>query len=130
MGAWGFEALDSDQALDWLSNEITGPAGEKIRALIDAFNKSVEDEGGETDIAIDRYGYELRAAAYVVVALNFFNTRSGDLHRELADVLGKIIDNSEWVEDWSHPDKLMASMQDQIRALKAGQNPTTLMENL
>jgi hypothetical protein len=83
MGAWGEGPLDSDQALDWLGNEVTGPAGTKIRTLLRAFQDRIDGEGGELEWAVDEYAHQLRAAAHVVVALNFFSERRhGDLHAD------------------------------------------------
>jgi hypothetical protein len=123
--------MDSDQALDWLADNVTDTAGANIRQLIDAFNKKVENEGDETDVAVDLYGYALRAAADVVVKLNFFSERLyGDLHADLAEALGKIIDTKDWIESWNNPDEVVASINDQIRQLKEGPDSTTLFANL
>lgn len=131
MGAWGYEAMDSDQALDWLANNVTDHAGAAIRNLLDAFSEKIERNGGETESAVIDHGYALRAAADVVLKLNFFNERLfGDLHAALAEALGKIIDTKDWIESWTEPDKVVASINDQIRQLKEGPASTTLFENL
>jgi hypothetical protein len=131
MGAWGPHALDSDQALDWLGNEVTDPAGEKIRDLIDRFNKRVESEGGEAEYAVSELGMQLRAAAYVVIALNFFNERlHGDLHGDLAAALQQIHDCDDWIDEWSGEDEVRASLTEQIEKLRAGPESTTLFANL
>lgn len=128
MGAWGYDALDSDQALDWLG-DITHPIAEEIRAMLDKFFRTVDEEGGEVEMAADN-AHELRAAAHVVLALNFFNERIfGDLHGDLAKAL-TLIRDSDWPEGWRDPNAVRESLSTQIVTLEAGRQPTTLFERL
>lgn len=129
MGAWGPNALDSDQALDWLA-DICDAAGEETRALINRFNKRIEREGGETEWATSEYAHELRAAGYVVVSLNFFNSRYGDLHGDLALALRQVLGCSDWIDSWTNPEEVKAALTKEIEALKEGPKSTTLFENL
>lgn len=127
MGAWGEGPLDSDQALDWLANEITDHAGRKIDDLIDSFNNVGKNWGW--DSAADRYGHELRAAAYVLETLNYFSDRLfGDMHARMADALNELR-GSEWMLGWSDPDAIRAMVDEQIEAMRRGQQPTTLLDN-
>lgn len=129
MGAWGFKALDSDQALDWLA-DITDLTGEKIVLLLDAFEQKIEENGGETEWAVDAFAHELRAAGDVVVKLNFFHSRFGDLHERVANALHIVRETSDWVDGWSEPPELRKELADEIAALRKGRQSTTLMENL
>lgn len=54
MGAWGYDALDSDQALDWLANEVTDHVGKRVEAVL---------RGCSCRECADGRIYELRAAA-------------------------------------------------------------------
>ena len=123
MGAWGFGPMDSDQALDWLANNVTDPVGDSIHKLI---VDALTDPNG-----IESYGDELRVAADVVIKLNFFNAtyRYGDVWRELCELLKRLHD-TDWPDQWNEPETIRASLTDQIETLERGFAPTTLMDNL
>jgi hypothetical protein len=129
MGAWGYEALDSDQALDWLGNEIIDHAGVKIDKLLDKFEGTKVAKGA--DYAVDSYAYELRAAAFVMEKLNFFSNEHlygdlfGRMHKALAEVW-----HSSWIDGWNDPETVRESVKAQAEAMKAGMEPTTLLDNL
>jgi hypothetical protein len=124
MGAWGDGPLDSDQALDWLAG-ITDHAGVRIEGLLTKFEKAyVKDKNS----AVDEYAHELRAAGFVVLALNFFTME--DLHERMADALAKVRDNDAWITNWLDPQSIHRSLSEQIAALSQGPNPTSLFEHM
>lgn len=125
MGAWGYEALDSDAALDWLG-DITYHAGTQIESLLTKFEQKQERNGA--GYAAEYYANEIRAAAFVVEKLNFF-TVFDDLHGRLAKALRAIV-NSPWPNEWDNPQAVKDSILVQIEAMEAGMHPTTLMDNL
>lgn len=122
MGAWGYQPMDSDAALDWLGNQVTDHVGLQIRNLIELTEK-YED-------GVEHYAEELRAAADVVIKLNFFNNEPhyGDLWNDLAQCLLKLR-RSSYAQGWSEPDKLLESLDEQITILHRGYATTTLYEN-
>lgn len=127
MGAWGYKPLDSDQALDWLGNEVTDPVGLTVKALLDDFDAAL---ARNDKWACEDHAYQLRAAALVVISLNFFSDRlHGDLFGRLADALTKIRE-SEWMDNWDNPDAVRDEIDKQIEALTSGPNSTTLLDNL
>lgn len=126
MGAWGYEPLDSDQALDWLGNEITDHIESRIGLAVDRFLETANNYG--VNYASDAYAHSVRAAAYVVEALNFFHPRA-DLHARLEKALVAIRD-SAWPSEWDDPEAIREKLNEQIEAMAKGPRSTTLMENL
>lgn len=135
MGAWGHDALDSDQALDWLGNNVTDHVGQKVAELLNIFEKNLALNRIET---VGSYAYDLRAAGDVVVKLNFFtqfikrdpNGVETTLHSRLASALTYVRDDVGWLNGWGDPDAVRASIDKQIADLSEDYKPTTLMENL
>ena len=140
MGAWGYDAMDSDQALDWLANNVTTHVGQKVIELLDEFGKNLAiDRIG----AVEAFAYDLRAAGDVVLKLNFFtqfierapDAKDADdiastLHSRLASALTYVRDDVTWMSAWDNPDAVRASLDKQIADLSEDYKPTTLMENL
>ena len=125
MGSWGYEALDSDQALDWLGNEITDHAEQKIVDLLDEFGKNLHID---RESAVEAFAFELRAAGYVVVTLNFWQR---DLHARTAAALQYVRDEQSWLSQWGDGGEgVRKSLDEQIAKLGEGPQSTTLMENL
>jgi hypothetical protein len=128
MGAWGYEPLDSDQALDWLAESVTDVAGQKIKRVLDQFNAVLENWGA--DRACETYAYELRAAAFVLEKLNFFSNERlygdlfGRMHKALAEVW-----HSNWIDNWDDPEAVRESVKKQAEVMKAGWHSTTLLDN-
>jgi hypothetical protein len=118
MGAWGYEPLDSDAALDWLDEYVSEPVGENVAQLI------ISAKGRER-----QYAEELRAAAQVVLQINFFRHQV-DLHGELAEMLTVLRDDSDYLDEWNEPGELKASLDKHIQALRDGPRSTTLLSNL
>lgn len=119
MGAWGFEPLDSDAALDWI--------GEACFELSEEIDKLLK-RAGPADFT-SHYAEELRAAAFVVEEINFFPFEL-DLHARLAEALRLILADTDYIGAWSEPEKVKAAIQAQIDALSGGPKSTTLLENL
>jgi hypothetical protein len=118
MGAWGHGPFDSDQALDWTADAYS-PLVEQIWKLV----HRAESKG------ISWYSHEIRAAAEIFIKneLDYHAHRAcededgrGDgvnLADKLANLLGKMLDDKEWLESWNEPNLVAASINDQIRAL-------------
>jgi hypothetical protein len=128
VGAWGFGPLDSDQALDWMA-EVIDPAGQKVEELLAFFDRAYDKDGEES--AVYEFALQLRAAAYVVETLNFFNERiHPNLHERVAEALVKIMDCRAWMESWTELSTVSEEITRQITALREGPKPTTLSDNL
>lgn len=128
MGAWGYEALDSDQALDWLGNNITDYVAGKIVKILD------QKENGKYYEPM-----ELRAAAETAIALAenriFLSTPQEyeDIYEKLRDALSEMRDDKGWIESWTGPDEVRDSIDKQIERLSkiiTDEKSTTLMDNL
>ena len=136
MGSWGYQALDSDQALDWLGNHVTDHVGREIEDLLDQFNRSCDIN---VNGAVESLAHDLRAAAFVVKALNYFTqfeTQQPDgsyvgLHERLADALAIVRQNDAWLKMWDDNGAgVRSSLDQQIAGLREGPHGTTLFENL
>lgn len=108
MGAWGEGPLDSDQALDWMWRPADMCADE-IRKLC------MMAKGQE-----DRYGHELRAAAWLFSQLSFHMGRSTDeLGPILIERLRALLDGDHgWVDDWREPDVVRHNIEAEIAKIK------------
>jgi hypothetical protein len=122
MGAWGYDALDSDAALDWLGNCVTDHVGMKIRALLNSIDKH----------GLDGHEEELRAAAHVLVQLNFFTCEHlyGDLWADVTAQMEKLRNDITWIEVWDDEESVRESLNAQLIKLWAGWKPTTLLDSL
>ena len=129
MGAWGYEALDSDSALDWLGNNVTDHAGVAIDKLLTKFEHKVAS--ADADDACELYAEELRAAAFVLEKLNFFSNELlyGNLFERMHKALAEVW-HSSWIDNWNEPEAVRALVQQQAERMKEGMEPTTLMDHL
>lgn len=128
MGAWGYEPLDSDQALDWLGNHVTDHVGVKIDELLTKFEGTRVARGA--DHAVEIYAYELRAAAFVLEKLNFFSNERlyGDLFERMHKALAEVW-HSSWIDGWTDPEAVRESVKKQAEVMKAGWHSTTLLDH-
>lgn len=115
MGAWGFDELDSDQALDWLANEVTSRVEPNLRHLLSEYWIR-KDLSGQHEAVLE-FALELRAAAYVILALNYWEE---EIHDQYLQVLRELRDDQEWINDWSEPEALLKSLDAQISELEKG----------
>jgi hypothetical protein len=115
MGSWGYQALDSDQALDWI-----GPVLDKVA---DDINKLLD--------RIDRADYwdegELRAAAHLfcVANVDFHAMRKCDptadrpsTRERLIKALTEYRNNDDYMSAWSDPARAKAEIDKEIARLQ------------
>jgi sulfur relay (sulfurtransferase) DsrC/TusE family protein len=112
MGAWGYEPMDDDLALDWLASEVEAP-------LLDAIERTLQgylDELTEKDDKI----IEAIAAAALLGDLTGDHTKMKYLHfnsgylgyeaneADLWSLAGKVIEKimeeeKDWLSGWNDP---------------------------
>jgi hypothetical protein len=120
MGAWGYEPLDDDLALEWLANQVETPLLAEISKTLQAYLDQTERDDVKTIEAI--------AAAALLVDLTgdhtkmkytHFNSgylgyeaKEADLCSLAARVIEKIIEEERnWLSGWDDP-------QQKVQALK------------
>ena len=131
MGAWGYEPMDDDTALDWLANEVEAPLLAAISKTLQAYMDQTEKDDVKTTEAI--------AAAALLVDLigdhtkmkytQFHNgylgheAKEADLCLLAARVIEKIMEQErDWLSNWNDPEKkvqvlkLLVSDLQQIKA--------------
>jgi hypothetical protein len=114
MGAWGYEPMDDDLALDWLANEVESPLLTAIKRTLQTYLDKTEKDDVKTIEAI--------AAAALLVDLTgdhtnmkytHFNSgylgyeaKEADLWSLAAKVIEKIMEEEkDWLSDWNDPQK-------------------------
>lgn len=107
MGAWGYEPLESDTALDWIGDMRASKALQK-----------------DLEKGLHSKEYEhIRAASHMLVLVHKCHLLSDRVVGELIQVaipsLKKILDDSKWSLDWDNPAAIQESIRSQIRELRS-----------
>jgi uncharacterized protein DUF4259 len=111
MGAWGYGAMENDEALEWLVNEVEAPLLVKIKQAFNAYLEQSEKD----EVRLS----EAEAAAALLIDLTGDHTRlkytpfsSGFLaYRAKEDrlwslatrVITTILTEEDWLSSWSEP---------------------------
>jgi hypothetical protein len=112
MGAWGYEPMDDDLALEWLANDVEAPLLETIKRTLQAYIDKTEKDDVKTTEAI--------AATALLVDLTgeytrmkYTDFRGGylgyvaketDLWSLAAKVIEMILEEeSDWLSGWNEP---------------------------
>lgn len=109
MGAWGVGPFESDQALDWVGNEISDFVLEKLQRTV---MQSLDD----IDLS---EAVEVQAAAFMFLSLVGHESRVlGEVDPEtIIDFSKKAIEAleklnaSKWAEEWRSPDEYRQANQ-------------------
>ncbi len=134
MGAWGYEPMQNDEALEWLANEVEAPLLTAIKETLQAYLDQTEQDDVKT--------IEAEAAAALLVDLTgdhakmkYIHFNSGYLGYEVkkselwslaTKVVAKIIEQEAWLSGWDEPEqkrqvlKLLLSDLQRIQALSKG----------
>jgi hypothetical protein len=133
MGAWGYEPMDDDLALDWLANEIESPLLTAIKRTLQAYSDQTGKDDAKTIEAI--------AAAALLVDLTGDHTkmkythfRSGYLAHEAKEVdlwslaiavIQKIMEDKNWLSGCKDPQRkvlVLNQLVTDLQHVKAASN--------
>ena len=112
MGAWGYEPMENDEALEWLANEIEAPLLAAIKKTLQAYLDQTEKD--------DAKAIEAEAAAALLVDLTGdhakmkythfdsgylgYEAKQADLWSLAANVIERIIEaERDWLSGWDDP---------------------------
>ena len=127
MGAWGYEPMDDDLALDWLADQVEAPLLAAIRGTLQAYLDQTEKDDVKTIEAI--------AAAALLVDLTgdhtkmkytHFNSgylgyeaKEADLWSLAARVIEKIMEEEKgWLSDCNDPQKKVQVLKQLVSDLQ------------
>lgn len=115
MGSWDHKPMESDEALEWVANQIELPAVMAIKNTLEAFlagrkaGRELEFTHFEAEAAVafltdyalpDKDG---DAKRYYSISLGDFANQVG-LWELASDAIKKIINDDLWMLEWAHPD--------------------------
>ena len=118
MGSWGYGPYDNDNAADWFCNlDTTG-----IYVFIEkGLNSNCYQEQRAAAWMVQR----LAETAYV------YSIDKIDEHRKLAvEKLQAMLKDSEWINDWRNPDKIVSEIKKQIDEIENPNASPGLMEKI
>jgi hypothetical protein len=133
MGAWDSGPFDSDNAMEWVDNDVTPLLLRAIRSKLIAFI-----EGGFAD---DVEKDQAKAAVGLIVLLSrppesegetscpinlFYQAKEDDTFRIAIAVVNLLLADHTWIEAWSHPDKARAELEQllmKVRRLEDAPTP-------
>jgi hypothetical protein len=127
MGAWGYEPMENDEALEWLANEVEAPLLGTIKRTLQAYLDQTENDDLKT--------LEAETAAALLVDLTGDHTKmkythfsSGylayeaketDLWSLAAKVIAKIIEREgAWLSGWNEPEQKLQILQQLLADLQ------------
>jgi hypothetical protein len=123
MGAWGYEPMENDYALEWLANEVQGPLLATIKRTLQAYLDQTDKD--------DDKSIEAEAAAALLVELtgDHAKRRSIDLNcgwlakqQDLwslaASVIRKLMVDKRWINDWNEPKRKMVVLEQLLSNLQ------------
>src|SRR5690349_19889247 len=108
MGAWGYEPMENDEALEWLANEVEAPLLGTIKKAFQTYLDQTQKDDMKT--------IEAEAAVALLVDLTggyakmkYTQINSGYLAKEdtlwsvAVNVLTRIMEDKDWLSGWGDP---------------------------
>jgi len=109
MGAWGYNAADSDSGLDWISDVTDITFWDKVK-------DALQGEGEDSCPSI------VRAAALLTATLAKGFRCSLPMEYDIREIaisaLNKVLDDKDWLAGWDNPQAVKASIRKDITLLE------------
>jgi hypothetical protein len=126
MGAWGYEAMENDAALEWLANEVEAPLLEKMKQAFNAYLEQTEKD----DVRM----IEAEAAAALLVDLTgdhaklkytpfssgflAYQAKEDQLWSLAGKAITKLLTEEDWLSDWSEPQNKREALKELLSELQ------------
>jgi len=127
MGAWGYQPMENDYALEWLDNEVQAPLLESIKKTLHAYlDQSDKDEAriieaiAATALLVDLTG-EQGKMKYTDFRSGYlgYASKESDLWSLAARVIEKIMEEEEkWLSEWNEPQQEMGVLKQLLSDLQ------------
>ncbi len=123
MGAWNYEPMENDEALEWLANEVEVPLLTTIERTLQTFLRQTEKDEVKT--------IEAEAAVALLVDLTgdhakmkYTRINSAYLAKERGlwalgtRTITKIMEDKDWLSGWNQPEQKLQVLRDLLSDLQ------------
>jgi hypothetical protein len=125
MGAWDYGPFDSDNAMEWIDNEIGRPVLEKIRAQLKRFLLEGPDDDVEKDATRAAVGlliyfcHPIETSVDASYPINlYYQAKDDDTFDLAAKTIRVLLDQHAWIESWSDPQRQRQSLTQLLERLE------------
>jgi hypothetical protein len=126
MGAWGYEPMENDDALEWLANKVEAPLVAAIKGSLQAYLDQTEKD----DVRMS----EAEAAAALQVDLGGnrakmkytdfsgsylgYAAKENELWLLAAKAIAKMMEEEQWLSGWNKPQQKLQVLKQLLSELQ------------